>query len=76
MSLPHVRTYFPKSAFLITRAEAGHAFPVKISDADLAMCYSTKIFWWKQEMENVVKGIKWLQRGETHLQAKLDEHDA
>lgn len=55
MSLPHVKTSFPKSTFLITRAETGHAFLVKISDADFAMYYSTKIFWWKQEMENVVK---------------------
>lgn len=43
MSLPPVKTYLPKSTCLIIRAQARHAFPVKISDADLAI-YDTKYF--------------------------------
>lgn len=40
MSLPHVKTHFLKSTFLIIRPEARHACPVKISDADVPIYYT------------------------------------
>lgn len=40
MSLPHVKTHFLKSTFLIIRPEARYAFPVKINDADVPVYYA------------------------------------
>jgi len=59
-SLPHVRTHFSKSIWFIIRHEARHIFPVKVSNADLAIycrnCRAGSEKWekWSNEEDEAV----------------------